>query len=165
MPIWLVFDRSGRLLGARCSVFLWHWERLELSLGYCSICTLEAHMVAIISQLPNNQDEHLCWETIHLFVYFVNIGLPCKFQKRQPTQECPGTTRTPPQTRFMESLLLDPRMPCLSSGFPLVTPPKALSTMKAVILSFTVPSLSTISVLASTVKISAMPPFEIHICN
>lgn len=55
-------------------------------------------------------------------------------------------------------------MPNLSSGFPWVTPPKSRSTMNAVILSFTCPSLSTTSVLANTVKILAMPPLEIQTC-
>jgi len=55
-------------------------------------------------------------------------------------------------------------MPNLSSGFPLVTPPKSRSTMKAVILSFSCPSLSTTSVLANTVKILARPPFDIQTC-
>lgn len=54
-------------------------------------------------------------------------------------------------------------MPSLSSGAPLVTPPNALSTMNAVILSFFCPSLSTTSVRAKTVKISASPPLEIQI--
>lgn len=58
--------------------------------------------------------------------------------------------------------LLDPRMPSLSSGLPLVMPPKALSTMKADILSFFTPSTST-SVLANTVMMSAIPPLEIQI--
>lgn len=40
-------------------------------------------------------------------------------------------------------LLLEPRMPNFSSGFPLVIPPKSLSTMNAVILSFIEPSEST----------------------
>lgn len=40
-----------------------------------------------------------------------------------------------------------------------VTPPKLLSTTKAVIFSFTAPvAASLIGVLAKTVKISAMPP-------
>lgn len=65
---------------------------------------------------------------------------------------------------FRRFLLLEPRMPSLSSGFPWVTPPKSLSTMKAVILSFTCPSLSTTSVLANTVKMLARPPLEIQTC-
>lgn len=55
-------------------------------------------------------------------------------------------------------------MPNLSSGFPWVTPPKSRSTMNAVILSFSCPSLSTTSVLANTVKIWARPPFDIQTC-
>lgn len=62
----------------------------------------------------------------------------------------------------MKGLLLDPLMPSLSSGLPLAIPPKALSTMNADILSFFTPSTST-SVLANTVMMSAMPPFEIQI--
>lgn len=92
------------------------------------------------------------------------------------------------------NLLLDPRIPSLSSGFPLVIPPNSLSTMKAVTLSFSTPYdknikllgndrldqstfclhgpspqicmrlTSTVTfVLANTVKMSAMPPLEIHI--
>lgn len=53
-------------------------------------------------------------------------------------------------------------MPILSSGFPLVTPPKSLSTMNAVILSFTEPSESTTSVFANTVKMLASPPLVIQ---
>ncbi len=60
------------------------------------------------------------------------------------------------------NLLFEPLMPSLSSGLPLVTPPNALSTMKAVILSFFWPSLSTTSVLANTVMMSAQPPLEIQ---
>lgn len=63
---------------------------------------------------------------------------------------------------LMKGLLLDPLMPSLSSGLPLAIPPKALSTMNADILSFFTPSTST-SVLANTVMMSAMPPFEIQI--
>lgn len=37
------------------------------------------------------------------------------------------------------NLLLEPRIPSLSSGFPLVIPPNSLSTMKAVTLSFSTP--------------------------
>ena len=37
------------------------------------------------------------------------------------------------------SSLLDPRIPSLSSGFPLVIPPNSLSTTKAVTLSFSTP--------------------------
>ena len=37
------------------------------------------------------------------------------------------------------SSLLDPRIPNLSSGFPLVIPPNSLSTTKAVTLSFSTP--------------------------
>lgn len=62
---------------------------------------------------------------------------------------------------FTKGSLLDPLMPSLSSGLPLVTPPKALSTMNAEILSFFTPSTST-SDLANTVMMSAIPPFEIQ---
>lgn len=72
--------------------------------------------------------------------------------------------KTSSANSFRWLLLLEPRMPSLSSGFPWVTPPKSRSTMKAVILSFTCPSLSTISVLANTVKILARPPLEIQTC-
>lgn len=53
-------------------------------------------------------------------------------------------------------------MPNLSSGFPLVIPPKSRSTMNAVILSFIEPSESTTSVFANTVKILASPPLVIQ---
>lgn len=53
-------------------------------------------------------------------------------------------------------------MPNLSSGFPLVIPPKSLSTMNAVTLSFTEPLESTTSVFANTVKTLASPPLVIQ---
>lgn len=66
------------------------------------------------------------------------------------------------RTHAQRHSLLEPRMPILSSGFPLVTPPKSLSTMNAVILSFTEPSESTTSVFANTVKTLASPPLVIQ---
>eukprot|EP01137_Pigoraptor_chileana_P030674 Opistho-2@17497 len=55
-------------------------------------------------------------------------------------------------------------MPILSSGLPLVSPPNARSTMKAVTLSFLSPVTgSTTIVRANTVNISAMPPLLIQI--
>jgi len=62
------------------------------------------------------------------------------------------------------SAVFEHLMPIFFSGGPLVTPPKDLSTMKAVTLSFFLPglSLSSTSVWANTVKISAKPPLEIQ---
>lgn len=53
-------------------------------------------------------------------------------------------------------------MPNLSSGLPFVIPPKFLSTINAVILSFTELSASATWVFANTVKISASPPLVIQ---
>ena len=55
---------------------------------------------------------------------------------------------------------------CTPKNLPCETPPKALSTMKAVTLSVFSPVLgSTTGVWAKTVKISAMPPLEIQILD
>ena len=76
-----------------------------------------------------------------------------------PSKEQSLLWETSPYAR-VTSLIAPPK------NLPCETPPKALSTMKAVTLSVFSPVLgSTTGVWAKTVKISAMPPLEIQILD
>lgn len=110
--------------------------------------------------MRKDSEEKLGKETWNLHWYMEKI-LICLWIQKILTNR---SIKTISVDNFKWFLLLEPRMPNLSSGFPCVTPPKSRSTMKAVILSFTCPSFSTISVLANTVKTLARPPLDIQTC-
>lgn len=68
------------------------------------------------------------------------------------------------QSSKYTSAVFEHLIPIFFSGGPLETPPKPRSTMNAVTLSRFLPVLgSWTSVWAKTVRISAIPPLEIHI--
>jgi len=59
-------------------------------------------------------------------------------------------------------LLFEPRIPCLSSGLPLVTPPNVRSTINAVILSSTAPCKKPTPIKSSLKRISIVHLYFQH---